>query len=354
MISIKDRQHAVQLIANACKDGSTLTAACDVIGISIRTHQRWIQAGEITADKRPFAVRPVPANALTVEEEAEILKQCHRDEFADLPPDQIVVRLMDEEQRYIASVSSFYRVLRKHGQLAHRGRAKARKSQPAPTTHTAIAPNQVWSWDCTWLPGPAKGTYYYLVMILDIFSRKVVGWEAFLGESAANSRTVIERAVLAENIVGQPLVLHADNGSPFKGATLLEKLRDLQIQPSFSRPRVSNDNAFFEALFRTCKYVPNYPANGFADLTEAQQWVHGFVQWYNHEHRHSAIRFVTPMQRHTGEDKAILANRHALNLAARAAHPERWRGDTRNWAPGTLVSLNPERTVVTDAVRMAA
>ena len=108
-------------------------------------------------------------------------------------------------------------------------------------------------------------------MILDIFSRKVVGWEAFLGESAANSRTVIERAVLAENIVGQPLVLHADNGSPFKGATLLEKLRDRQIQPSFSRPRVSNDNAFSEALFRTCKYEPNYPANGFADLTEAQQ-----------------------------------------------------------------------------------
>jgi len=354
MISIEDRQHAVQLIADACEDGSTLTAACDVIGISIRTHQRWVQTGEITADRRPLAERPVPANALTAEEESEILKQCHRDEFADLPPDQIVVRLMDEEQRYIASVSSFYRVLRKHGQLAHRGRAKARKSQPAPTTHTATAPNQVWSWDCTWLPGPAKGTYYYLVMILDIFSRKVVGWEAFLGESAANSRTVIERAVLAENIVGQPLVLHADNGSPFKGATLLEKLRDLQIQPSFSRPRVSNDNAFSEALFRTCKYVPNYPANGFADLTAAQQWVHGFVQWYNHEHRHSAIRFVTPMQRHTGEDKVILAKRHALNLAARAAHPERWSGDTRNWEPGTLVSLNPERNVVTEPVRMAA
>jgi putative transposase len=160
--------------------------------------------------------------------------------------------------------------------------------------------------------------------------------------------------VLAENIVGQPLVLHADNGSPFKGATLLEKLRDLQIQPSFSRPRVSNDNAFSEALFRTCKYVPNYPANGFADLTEAQQWVHGFVQWYNHEHRHSAIRFVTPMQRHTGEDKAILAKRHALNLAARTAHPERWSGDTRNWKPGMLVSLNPERAVVGDAMQMAA
>jgi transposase InsO family protein len=266
MISIEDRQHAVQLIADACKDGVTLTAACDVVGISIRTHQRWTQGGDVKADQRPFAERPVPANALTPEEEADILAQCHREDFAHLPPDQIVVRLMDEEQRYIASVSSFYRVLRKHNELAHRGRAKTRKSRPAPTTHTATAPNQVWSWDCTWLPGPAKGTYYYLVMILDIFSRKVVGWEAFLGESAENSRTVIERAVLAENIVGQPLVLHADNGSPFKGVTLLEKLRDLQIQPSFSRPRVSNDNAFSEALFRTCKYVPNYPDKGFAVL----------------------------------------------------------------------------------------
>jgi len=354
MISIEDRQRAVELIAVACNEGATLTAACEVVGISIRTHQRWMQAGKLTGDKRPLAERPAPANALTPEEEAEILRQCHRDEFAALPPDQIVVRLMDQEQRYIASVSSFYRVLRKHGQLAHRGRAKARKSQPAPTTHTAIAPNQVWSWDCTWLPGPAKGTYYYLVMILDIFSRKVVGWEAFLGESAANSRRVIERAVLAENMVGQPLVLHADNGSPFKGVTLLEKLRDLQIQPSFSRPRVSNDNAFSEALFRTCKYVPNYPVSGFADLSAAQRWVHGFVQWYNYEHRHSAIRFVTPMQRHTGEDKAILSKRHALNLAARAVHPERWSGDTRNWHPVTLVSLNPERRVVREVEKIAA
>lgn len=354
MISIEDRQHAVQLIADACKDGVTLRAACEMIGISTRTHQRWTQGGDVKADQRPFAERPVPANALTPEEEADILAQCHREDFAHLPPDQIVVRLMDEEQRYIASVSSFYRVLRKHNELAHRGRAKTRKSRPAPTTHTATAPNQVWSWDCTWLPGPAKGTYYYLVMILDIFSRKVVGWEAFLGESAENSRTVIERAVLAENIVGQPLVLHADNGSPFKGVTLLEKLRDLQIQPSFSRPRVSNDNAFSEALFRTCKYVPNYPAKGFASLSEAQQWVHGFVQWYNHEHRHSAIRFVTPMQRHTGEENAILAQRHALNLAAKAARPERWSGKTRNWEPGTVVSLNPERKQVQEIEQIAA
>lgn len=153
----------------------------------------------------------MPSNALTAAEEQAILDVCHRPAFANLPPDQIVVRLLDDEHRYLASVSSFYRVLRRHGEVIHRGRAKAPKRSAPPTTYQAKAPNQVWSWDCTWLPGPAKGTYYYLVMILDIYSRKIVGWEAFFAESARNSRTVIERAVLAEKIIDKPLVLHADN-----------------------------------------------------------------------------------------------------------------------------------------------
>lgn len=354
MISAQDRQEAVNLIAEARAQGARLKPACTVLGISIRTHQRWTREGDVREDQRPFAERPVPANALTAEEERDILAQCHRPEFADLPPDQIVVRLLDEEQRYIASVSSFYRVLRKHAEVTHRGRAKARKRYAPPTTHQATAPNQLWSWDCTWLPGPAKGSYYYLVMIIDIFSRKIVGWEVFLAESAENSRSVISRAVLAERIIDQPLVLHADNGSPFKGVTLLEKLRDLKIETSFSRPRVSNDNAYSEALFRTCKYVPNFPVNGFADLTVAQQWVHRFVQWYNHAHRHSAIRFVTPAQRHSGEDTALLAQRAALYQVARDARPGRWSGETRNWERPTVVSLNPVREEEASTLMQAA
>ncbi len=354
MISIQDRRNAVLLIRQARAAGASLAKSCQVVGISVRTHQRWTRLGEVEEDQRPHAHRPKPANALTAEEEAEILAQCHRQEFVDLPPDQIVVRLMDEEQRYIASPSSYYRVLRKHNQLAHRGRAKSRKKKTIPTTHRATAPNQVWSWDCTWLPGPVKGTYYYLVMIVDVFSRKIVGWEVFLSESAENSRTVIERAVLAEKMVGKPLVLHADNGSPFKGVTLLEKLHDLQIQTSFSRPRVSNDNAYSEALFRTCKYMPDFPASGFEGLEQAQRWVHGFVQWYNHEHRHSAIRFVTPVQRHTGEEVAILSRRHALTQAARTANPERWSGQTRNWNRITEVTLNPEHKKLAEGIKNAA
>jgi transposase InsO family protein len=165
----------------------------------------------------------------------------------------------------------------------------------------------------------------------------------FLAESPRNSPTVIERAVLAEQVIDQPLVLHADNGSPFKGATLLGKLRELNIESSFSRPRVSNDNAFSEALFRTWKYVPNYPVNGFADLGKARQWVQGFVRWYNQTHRHSGIRFVTPKQRHAGEEATILRQRHALYQQVRDHNPARWSGKTRNWTPIRTVSLNPER-----------
>lgn len=296
MISTPDRQHAIELIDEARTHGTRLAPACHTLGITARTYQRWTREGGCREDQRPVASRPPPANALTAAEEQEIRHLCHRPDFADLPPDQIVVRLLDEESRYIASASTFYRILRRHHEVTHRGRARAPQRRARPTTHHAIAPNQVWSWDCSWLPGPVKGLYYYLVMIIDIFSRKIVGWEVFHAESAENARTVIERAVLAERIIDRPLVLHADNGSPFKGATLLDKLRELNIESSFSRPRVSNDNPYSEALFRTCKYVPDYPTGGFGDLEQARQWIQGFVAWYNHEHRHSGIRFVTPAQ----------------------------------------------------------
>ncbi|WP_299310363.1 IS3 family transposase [uncultured Halomonas sp.] len=343
MISTPDRQRAIALIEEARAQGARLEAACRELGITARTYQRWTRGGELHEDQRPLVGRPVPANALTPAEEQEILDVCHRPEYASLPPEQIVVRLFDEEQRYLASSSSFYRVMRKHHEMVHRGRAKPPQRRAKPTTYQATAPNQVWSWDCTWLGGPIKGQHYYLVMMVDIFSRKITSWEVFLAESAYNSRTVLERAVLAERIIDQPLVLHADNGSPFKGATLLEKLHELGITPSFSRPRVSNDNPYSEALFRTCKCRPCYPTDGFATLDNAREWVAGFVQWYNHEHRHSGIRLVTPAQRHAGEDKEVLAKRHVINQAARDANPARWSGKTRNWTPIGTVSLNPER-----------
>jgi transposase InsO family protein len=188
---------------------------------------------------------------------------------------------------------------------------RATRSKP-PTSFEAKAPCQVWSWDITWLPGPISGAFFYLYLIVDIFSRKIVGWEVHDRETAEFAAQVLERAVWAEKCRTSPLALHADNGSPMKGATMKVTMERLGVTASFSRPRVSNDNAFSEALFRTCKYVPNWPTRGFATIDEARTWVQGFVRWYNLEHLHSALRFVTPDQRHRGEDRPLLAERHRV------------------------------------------
>lgn len=196
----------------------------------------------------------------------------------------------------------------------------------------------------TWLAGPAQGLFFYLYLILDLYSRKIVGWEVFEQESAAHSAKLIRRAVLAERCVTRPLVLHADNGSPMKGATRRSTLQDLGIEPSYSRLRVSNDNPYSEALFRTCKYMPGFPANGFETIQCARRWVRAFVTWYNTVYRHSGIQYVTPEQRHTGQDHAILTARKQVYEQARQRHPERWSGTTRDWSHTGTVWLNPDKS----------
>ena len=195
----------------------------------------------------------------------------------------------------------------------------------------------------TWRPGPIAGAFFDLYLIIDLWSRKIVGWEVHDRETADVAARVLERAVWAETCLTSPLVLHADNGSPMKGATMTITMERLGVTASFSRPRVSNDNPFSEALFRTCKYVPGWPSRGFATLEAARVWGPGFVRGYNLEPRHSALRFVTPDQRHRGDDQPLLANRHQVYQRARAAHPERWSGRTRDWTPIGSVWLNPER-----------
>jgi putative transposase len=172
-----------------------------------------------------------------------------------------------------------------------------------------------------------------------------VAWDIWEEESAALASELVRRAVLSEGLTKKnPLVLHSDNGSPMKGATLLEMLYKLGITPSRSRPRVSNDNPYAESIFRTCKYRPGYPNKGFKDLEAARLWVLAFVRWYNYEHKHSGIKFVTPVQRHTGLDKQILENRKRVYELAKARHPERWTGSTRDWLLPDKVWLNPERS----------
>jgi transposase InsO family protein len=186
--------------------------------------------------------------------------------------------------------------------------------------------------------------FFRLYLAMDIYSRKIVGWEIHEHETAEHASRLIRKACLAEGISEHGLVLHADNGSPMKGATMLATLQRLGVVPSFSRPSVSNDNPYSESLFGTMKYTPAFPSKPFETLRAARHWVHGFVRWYNEEHRHSGIRFVTPGERHRGEEQAILAKRKALYEAAKERNPQRWSGEIRNWEPVGEVWLNPENS----------
>jgi len=241
----------------------------------------------------------------------------------------------------MASESSFYRILRDADQLEHRG-GTAPPNRTKPKAYTADGPNQVWSWDITYLARNLKGAFFYLYLFMDIYSRKIVGWEVYENESSEQAADVLRKTRLAEAIFSQQkVVLHSDNGSPMKGATMLATMQKLGIVPSFSRPSVSNDNPYSESLFKTLKYTPIYPSKPFESLDEARQWVATFVQWYNHSHRHSGIKYVTPVQRHQGEDMAILKQRKRVYEEAKKQNPERWSGDTRNWDHESLVKLNP-------------
>jgi transposase InsO family protein len=313
------------------------------LDISLRTFQRWVQDGDdsVSADSRTTNARPEPANKLSDDEREQILAVANSEEFASLPPSQIVPALADRGV-FIASESSFYRVLKAASQQHHRGRAKKPSSRVV-TSHCATGPNQVWSWDITWLPAAVKGLYYYWYMVLDVFSRKIVGHEVHVAESAELASLLMRRASLAEGLAGRPLVLHSDNGSAMKGSTMLATLEQLGVAPSFSRPRVSNDNAYAESLFRTCKYRPDYPNKSFGSLEAAQAWTQKFVRWYNQTHRHSGLKFVTPAQRHEGRDAAILAHREQVYREARNRNPRRWSQGTRNWKLEDQVWLNPER-----------
>ena len=205
----------------------------------------------------------------------------------------------------------------------------------------ATKPNQVWTWDITWFPGPIKGAYFKLYMVIDIFSRFPVGLEVWENEDAIYAEELIKKAVIREKIKGKPLVLHSDNGSPMKAATFQALLEKLGITKSYSRPRVSNDNPYSEAMFRTMKYRPEYPHEGFESLEAAREWATKFGTWYAYEHQHSGLNFVTPHQVHTGEYIEILAKRKEVYEKAKSKHPERWSRTTRDWAPHQSVALNP-------------
>ena len=346
---------AMTLIDAAVTAGARQRLACGVLGISCRTLRRWQAGVDDLADKRRGASGHAN-HALTVEEKAEIVAVCNRTEYQSLPPSQIVPDLADKGQ-YLASVASFYRVLHERNQVNRRGKAEPPRHIPKPQAWVATKPNEVWSWDITFLQTDIRGVFLRLYMIVDVFSRLVVGWEIHEDEKAEHASRLIEKACLKHGVNPNQLALHSDNGSPMKGATMLATLQRLGVVPSFSRPSVSDDNPYSESLFRTLKYSPAYPSQPFANLEQARQWVHTFVNWYNNEHRHSGIKFVTPAQRHDGKDQQILENRQAVYEAAKLTRPDRWRNrSTRNWERTEKVWLNPPKehyNIRTDLKRAA-
>lgn len=343
MTTCQQRQILLALIQQARDSGARLQKACALIGLDARTVQRWRysenQQGDLRAgDKRRISVAP---NKFSEAERQAALELINSDEFKDLPPSQIVPRLADQGL-YVASESTLYRLLREAGQLTHRRLERVAQKRSKPRALVATGPDQIYCWDISYLPTEVRGLYFYLYLFVDLFSRRIVGWQVYGSESAELASGLLQAICERQGITPNQLTVHSDNGSPMKGETMLATMQRLGVAASRSRPAVSNDNPFSEALFRTLKYRPQLPVKPFNGLLQARRWVTELVHWYNHEHRHSAIGFVTPAQRHMQIDQALLNDRARVYAAARDANPNRWSGPTRNWSRITQVHLNPE------------
>lgn len=340
LVSTAERNQVVVLIKEASQSGARRQKSCEILGLALRTLERWEKEKGLI-DKRKNAVR-VPINKLTKAQRDRVLLTANSRAYQHLPVSQIVPLLADEGC-YLASESTFYRLLRAEGQLTHRLAHKACKNKrPAP--YEARSPNKIWSWDISYLPSQVRGLYFYLYFIMDIYSRKIVGWSVHENESAEHGSALMKQACLDEKVRPNQLVLHSDNGAPMKGVTMLGMLQELGVIPSFSRPSVSDDNPYSEALFKTAKYHHSYPrARRFALVFDARAWAEAFVTWYNTKHLHSALKFVTPHQRHSGEDVAIRAKRQIVYQLARMEHPERWSGASRDWIVRKIATLNPNK-----------
>lgn len=339
MSSLSQRKHLIEMVAHCVKQGTRQAKACEAIGLSVRTLQRW-QTNN-TGDKRPMRVQ-IPSNQLSQAERQRILDVVNSEPFKDLPPNQIVPILADQGA-YIGSESTIYRVMKAAGLTRHRHKVRPSKVRSKPKSLQATAPNQLYSWDITYLPTSVRGVYFYLYLFIDIFSRQIVGWQVYERESSELASDLM-RDICQRNGIGKhQVVLHSDNGGSMKGATMLATLQALGVAPSFSRPAVSNDNPYSEAMFKTLKYNSHYPRKAFTDLSHARAWTEQFSNWYNNEHRHSGISYVTPAQRHARLDRDLLLKRTAVYEQAKARNPLRWSGKTRNWRFIEVVHLNPDR-----------
>lgn len=296
---------------------------CSGIGIGIRTLQNWRKEGFL--DKRKGALKVVH-NKLSETEERKIQEKACLFKYKDKTPGEIVAELA-EAGEYIGSVSSFYRVF-KRSNLVILNRRQKRRSKALLVEIKAGKSDEQWSWDISYLKTAVRGKYYYLYLFTDIWDRYIVGWEIHEEESGELAKELFRK--ISERLNVRGIKLHSDNGGPMRSTTFRAVLEKLEVIQTFSRPSVSNDNAFSESLFSTLKRNAGYPKK-FNTLEEAREWMAKFVYWYNNEHMHTGLNYVTPAQRRKGEDKKILENRNNTFELARLAHPERWTGKTKVW-----------------------
>ncbi len=323
----------VSLIGDAVKQGSRVKPACQVSGISYRSYQRWKNGTVI--DRRKGSTKNVPRR-LSAEESELFYEVANQKKYRELTPGQVVASLLDTGV-YYGSERTLYRILKSHNALVNRSEARKPSRYQKPPELIAIRPNQVWTWDITWMKTDVQGIFLYAYVIIDIFSRKIVGWSIEQSESPDLATSLYRRILSRGNV--RPRFVHSDNGGPMKGLSLVAFLTQMQVGLSFSRPRVSDDNPFIESFFKTVKYHVSYP-KVFTDISMARVWFADFIDWYNERHQHSALGYVTPQQKHSGVDVPIFEKRQEVLNRAAVAHPERFVIGARKVQPERVVILN--------------
>ena len=279
------------------------------------------QRQPVAAPVEPAPPRPLPARTLSESEKTQVRDLLNSERFQDQPPREVYTTLLDEGQ-YLCSWRTMYRILDAYAEIREPRNQLRHPAYQRPEL-LATGPKQLWSWDITKLRGPVKGQFYYLYVILDVFSRYIPGWLIAERESAELAEELITETCRKQDIAAAQLTIHADHGSPMIAKPVAQLLADLGVQKSHSRPHVSNDNPYSEAQFRTLKYCPTYPER-FGSVADARQWGQDFFTWYNDEHHHTGLALLTPADVHHGRAAALLAERQAVLQRAFEAHPERF------------------------------
>lgn len=321
-------------ISQLKQEGVTVKQACAAFDIARSSYYYKPRPTRTVA-----AVRPASTRALSPVEREQVHGLLNSDRFADQAPRQMYATLLDEGV-YHCSVSTMYRILHTHQEVKERRNQRVHPVRRQPQLQTT-APNQLWSWDITKLDSPHKYVYFYLYVILDVFSRYVVGWMIAEAESAELAQQLISRTCAQQQVASDQLTLHADNGGPMVALTTAQLLETLGVQKTHSRPYTPNDNAFSEAQFKTLKYRPDFP-DQFPTVAEARAWARTFFNWYNQQHHHSSLALLTPEVVHTGVDKQVIQQRDSVLQTAFATHPERFvHGLPHHPKLPTAVWINP-------------